>query len=88
MQVLTDEFKFKLLQHESGSFLTDTIPDDWHGMSDEKQDEFLTDHAWEPLEYHEAPYIRDLINCAQSSTIMFLKENNLVKEPEPCQPTQ
>lgn len=50
MSTLTAAQKFAILQHVSGHFLTEEYPDNWEDMTEEEQDDHLTDHVWEPLE--------------------------------------
>ena len=40
----------KDIQWASAHFLTESLPDDWQNMSDEKIDEFVENHLWQHLE--------------------------------------
>jgi len=68
------DLEFKVLQMVSGHFLTEQIPDNFPDMSPDDQDTFLTDNAWEPLEYHEPAQVYDLIDAAAQSTSRFIKD--------------
>ena len=45
----------------SGHFLTENLPDDYDQWSDEKLDDFIDDHIWEPFEDLEPSFIWDQI---------------------------
>jgi len=72
---LNEEMKFEILQEMSGNFLCDNIPDEWNHMDAEEQSEFLTNHAWEPLEYMDADSLFDSIDSAAISMINFIEKN-------------
>tara|TARA_R110001583_G_scaffold88142_2_gene228926 strand:- start:24 stop:254 length:231 start_codon:yes stop_codon:yes gene_type:complete len=38
------------IQWASQHFLTDSLPDDWQNMENEKIDEFIENHKWQPIE--------------------------------------
>ena len=40
----------KDIQWASQHFLTDSLPDDWQNMKNEKIDEFIENHKWQPIE--------------------------------------
>ena len=51
----------------SGYFLTENLPDDYDQWSDEKLDDFIDDHIWEPFEDLEPSFIWDqILNLAKS----------------------
>ena len=51
----------------SGHFLTENLPDDYDQWSDEKLDDFIDDHIWEPFEDLEPSFIWDqILNLAKS----------------------
>ena len=41
----------------SGQFLTETFPDDYDQWSNEKVDDFIDDHKWEPFEDSDPSFI-------------------------------
>ena len=50
-----------------GHFLTENLPDDYDQWSDEKLDDFIDDHIWEPFEDLEPSFIWDqILNLAKS----------------------
>ena len=51
----------------SGQFLTEHLPDDYDQWSNEKLDDFIDDHIWEPFEDLEPSFIWDqILNLAKS----------------------
>ena len=38
------------IQWASQHFLTDSLPDEWQNMENEKIDEFIENHKWQPIE--------------------------------------
>ena len=51
----------------SGHFLTENLPDNYDQWSDEKLDDFIDDHIWEPFEGLDPSFIYDqILNHAQS----------------------
>ena len=51
----------------SGQFLTEPFSDDYDQWSDEKLDDFIDDHIWEPFEDLEPSFIWDqILNLAKS----------------------
>ena len=45
----------------SGQFLTETFPDDYEQWSNEKLDDFIDDHKWEPFEDYDPSFIWEQI---------------------------
>ena len=45
----------------SGQFLTETFPDDYEQWSNEKLDDFIDDHKWEPFENYDPSFIWEQI---------------------------
>ena len=41
----------------SGQFLTEPFPDDYEQWSNEKLDDFIDDHKWEPFEDYDPSFI-------------------------------
>ena len=51
----------------SGQFLTEHLPDDYDQWSNEKLDDFIDDHKWEPFENYDPSFIWDqILNLAKS----------------------
>ena len=51
----------------SGQFLTEPFPDDYDQWSNEKLDDFIDDHKWEPFEDYDPSFIWDqILNHAKS----------------------
>ncbi len=71
---------FEILQHCSGHYLCDPLPNNWEEMNEEEQDSFLENSAWEPLEYAVAEYIREAIEGAAHSTRRFLEHRGITVE--------
>tara|TARA_R110000772_G_scaffold45944_2_gene105018 strand:+ start:2444 stop:2920 length:477 start_codon:yes stop_codon:yes gene_type:complete len=76
MTTLSDTKKFEILQKSSGDFLTASYPDNWEDMSDEDQDQFLEDNAWEPLQDHPIKEVAGMIATAADRVIEALEEKN------------
>jgi len=51
MKELDEAIKLQILQTVSAGYLTEPLPDDWHELSEEEQETFLRNNAWEPFEY-------------------------------------
>jgi len=43
-----------LMRMASGNYLTEYLPEDWHTWNSKKANTFVTENAWEPLEYWDA----------------------------------
>lgn len=72
------QFRFEILQTCSRNFLTDPLPDDWYELTEIEQDNFLCDHAWQPLEYFSAEQLWQLIdNSADTFSALFLNSQKL-----------
>ena len=72
--------KFDLLQHASGSFLTDELPDNYEDLEDSERDDFLTEHAWEKFEEDTANTIWTHIENSADDTERFLLRQGLITE--------
>ena len=46
---------------DSGQFLTEPFPDDYEQWSNEKLDDFIDDHKWEPFEDYDPSFIWEQI---------------------------
>ena len=49
-------------------------------MTEEEQDEFMEDHAWEPLEYTPVKEVYSMIDSAASLMVSYIERNYLNKE--------
>ena len=72
-KTLSNEAKFKILQKASGDHLTDFYPDNWESMTNEAQDQFLEDNAWEPLQDHPIKEVARMIASAADRAIEALE---------------
>lgn len=59
----------------SGNALTEHIPDDWRDMSEEDQDEFLSDHEWVAFEGWSANDVMSHINGMADDAIQLIESN-------------
>ena len=73
---LNQQQEFLILQICSGHYLWEEIPDNWEKLEEEEQDQFLRDHAWQPLEHAEPNYIYEKIELAYDKTIALFKKLN------------
>ena len=71
MTTLTDIQKFKILQLACGDFLTEYFPDGWESMNSDDQDQFMADHAWEPLENSSTEVVYGMIETSARRTIEY-----------------
>lgn len=64
----------EILQASSKAFLTDPLPDNWYDLTEDEQDDFLIDHAWQPIENETPADIFSLIEN-HANTIFELINN-------------
>ena len=69
--------EFELFQILSGNFICQTVPDNWRELDDEKQDEFIQENVWQPLEYSDSSLILEVIDNSTSTLIEFLKNKGI-----------
>ena len=69
--------KFELFQLSSRNFLCQKIPDNWQELDDEKQDDFIQENVWQPLEYCDSSRILELIDSSTSVMFEFLKDKGI-----------
>tara|TARA_R100000458_G_C8122658_1_gene140901 strand:+ start:301 stop:579 length:279 start_codon:yes stop_codon:yes gene_type:complete len=50
-------FEDACFQWASGFYLTSHLSDNWFKLDEDKQDQFLEHHLWEPFEYYSARMI-------------------------------
>ena len=60
----------------SGHFLTENLPDDYDQWSNEKLDDFIDDHKWEPFENYDASFICEQIEHLALSVRNYMEESN------------
>ena len=63
-----------LLQTASQAFTTDTLPDNWFELSKQDQEQWLEEHAWEPLEYRDVSTVYELIDCMAHTIKCAMKD--------------
>ena len=62
------------IQWASQHFLTDSLPDDWQNMENEKIDEFIENHKWQPIEDWEIDDIWQQIGQIARSMRSYIKK--------------
>lgn len=77
---MSDAERFNILQLCSGNFLCDTLPDEWEDMSEEDQDSFIVENAWQPFEGWPANEVFEIINNAAFTMVSYIESNHLNKE--------
>ena len=60
----------------SGHFLTENLPDDYDQWNDEKLDDFIDDHIWEPFEDLDPSFIWDQILNLAKSMRDYMEDSN------------
>ena len=60
----------------SGSFLTQALPDDYDQWNDEKLDDFIQDHIWEPFESYDSSFIWEQIEHLALSVRNYMEDSN------------
>ncbi len=65
--------EFDIFQALSGNFLCEYIPDNWLDLTEEEQNQFVQEHAWQPIEYLDVDEIYELIQCATDNMVALLK---------------
>lgn len=60
-------------------YLTEPLPDDWHGWDEERQDVFIENHRWELVENWPLAELYDEIENFTSEIIRYA---NSIKENE------
>ena len=58
----------------SGQFLTETFPDDYEQWSNEKLDDFIDDHKWEPFEDYDPSFIWEQIEHLAYSVRKYINK--------------
>ena len=58
----------------SGQFLTETFPDDYEQWSNEKLDDFIDDHKWEPFEDYDPSFIWEQIEHLAYSVRKYIDQ--------------
>jgi len=62
------------IQWASQHFLTNSLPDDWQNMENEKIDEFIENHKWQPIEDWEIDDIWQQIGQIARSMRSYIKK--------------
>ena len=62
------------IQWASQHFLTDSLPDDWQNMKNEKIDEFIENHKWQLIEDWEIDDIWQQIGQIARSMRSYINE--------------
>ena len=60
----------------SGQFLTEPFPDDYEQWSNEKLDDFIDDHKWEPFENYDPSFIWEQIEHLALSVRNYMEDSN------------
>ena len=71
---MNEHLKFKVLQLCSGHYLSANIPNNWHELSEEQQNNFLIENVWEPLEHNNPELIWSAIDSAADATYNFIQD--------------
>ena len=58
----------------SGQFLTEPFPDNYDQWSDEKLDDFIDDHKWEPFENYDPSFIWEQIQHLAYSVRKYIDQ--------------
>tara|TARA_Y100000289_G_C3866268_1_gene121124 strand:+ start:363 stop:584 length:222 start_codon:yes stop_codon:yes gene_type:complete len=68
------DLREKVWDRMSGHYLCDTIPENWYSLSEEEQDEWMVDNAWEPFEYWSASRLFEQIDAATDTVMRLIEE--------------
>tara|TARA_R100000988_G_C3856767_1_gene97426 strand:- start:43 stop:279 length:237 start_codon:yes stop_codon:yes gene_type:complete len=64
----------RLFIHMSANFLTERLPDEAIDWDEDKIEEFVERHVWEPLEYISADIVVDMIGSAVFASQQFFRK--------------
>ena len=67
----TDKQRERARNYAVGMALTQYLPDNFYGMEQEEQDNFLTDNVIELYAYHEAKDLWEIIEDYSSALLIF-----------------
>ena len=67
----TDRQRERARNYAVGMVLTQYLPDNFYGMEQEEQDNFLTDNVIELYAYHEAKDLWEIIEDYSSALLIF-----------------
>ena len=70
--------EFELFQSLSGNFLCQEVPDNWENLDEEKQDQFVRENIWQPLEHYSSSEIIELIEDSCSVLIKLLEKKGIM----------
>ena len=68
------DLREKVWRRMAGHYLCDTIPENWCSLSEEEQDEWMLDNAWEPFEWWSASRVLEQIDAATDTVMDLIKE--------------
>ena len=69
--------RFKIFQEISGNYLSNSIPDNWKKLTEEKQNKFIEQNTWQPLEHYEIDSILTMIDISTNNIVELLKKHNI-----------
>jgi len=70
-------YTLRQLQHASGNFLFEEIPDNWNTLSEEDQLAFVGDHACETFEHHPVEVVWEEIDASARGLARFMNEETM-----------
>jgi len=73
---MNDKLKFEILQLVSGHYLCANFPNNWEDLTEEQQNEFLSENVWEPFENYDIEYVWSCIESAAKVTQEFIEDLN------------
>ena len=62
----------------SGQFLTESFPDNYEQWSNEKLDDFMDDHKWEPFEDYDPSFIWEQIEHLALSVRNYIDQTQKI----------
>ena len=69
--------EFEIFQALSGNFLCNKVPDNWESLDEQKQDQFVRENIWQPLENWNRSEIIGLIDDSCAALIKVLREKGI-----------
>ena len=61
----------------SGNYMSEYLPEDYQEMDDKTLYDFISDHAWEPLQYNPPEQTYEYIENAVYTITKFLQEKGI-----------
>ena len=68
------DLREKVGDRMSGQYLCATIPENWDSLSEEEQDDWMVDNAWEPFEWWSASRLFEQIDAATDTVMRLIEE--------------